>query len=247
MFTPEHRKRLRSELLARAAADARISGAAITGSAAIGREDRWSDVDLAFGIADPGAIPAVMADWTAHMYERWGALDHVDVPAGSWIYRVFLLPGTLQVDLAFVAAADFRPLAESFHLISGTAREAAPIAAPKAGSLIGMAWLFGLHARSSIERNRLWQAEYMVSGVRDYTLALACLRFGRPAAHGRGLHDLPPEVVKPFEATLVRAIDTGEIRNAFRAVIELLIREVRFVDESTAGRLEGELRSLGCG
>ena len=51
MFTPEERARLRSDLLDHASRDARISGAAITGSAAEEREDRWSDIDLAFGVA----------------------------------------------------------------------------------------------------------------------------------------------------------------------------------------------------
>src|SRR6185503_3958295 len=104
MFTPEERARLRSELLDYAAGDGRISGAAITGSAAADREDRWSDIDLAFGIADAAELPNVLSDWTAHMYDRHGALQHLDVRSGAWIYRVFLLPGTLQVDLAFVPA-----------------------------------------------------------------------------------------------------------------------------------------------
>jgi len=51
MFTPEERDRLRSDLLEHAASDPHISGAAITGSAATGHEDRWSDIDLAFGVS----------------------------------------------------------------------------------------------------------------------------------------------------------------------------------------------------
>ena len=54
MFIPEERVRLRSELLEYAATDKRISGAAITGSAANEREDRWSNIDLAFGVNDIG-------------------------------------------------------------------------------------------------------------------------------------------------------------------------------------------------
>src|ERR1035441_2747454 len=64
MFTPEERARLRSDLLAYAASDQRISGAAITGSAAAAREDRWSDIDLAFGVGEPADLPNVLADWT---------------------------------------------------------------------------------------------------------------------------------------------------------------------------------------
>ena len=110
MFTPEERARLRSDLLEYAASDQRIGGAAITGSAAAQCEDRWSDIDLAFGVGATAELPNVLADWTAHMYQQHRALHHLDVRSGGWIYRVFLLPTTLQVDLAFVSATEFRAL-----------------------------------------------------------------------------------------------------------------------------------------
>ena len=47
MFTIEQRELLRDELVAAAKGDNRITGAALTGSAAAGREDEWSDIDLA--------------------------------------------------------------------------------------------------------------------------------------------------------------------------------------------------------
>ena len=114
MFTPEERARLRSDLLERAASDHRISGAAITGSGAAGREDCWSDIDLAFGVAAGADLPAVLADWTKQMYDGHGAVHHLDVRAGSWLYRVFLLNSSLQVDLAFVPASEFRLLRKSY-------------------------------------------------------------------------------------------------------------------------------------
>src|SRR5215469_14440022 len=124
MFTPERRTQLRDQLLRDAAGDRRIGGAALTGSVAEGREDRWSDVDLAFGVAEGADLEEVLADCTKRMYERHQAVHHVDVRAGAWVYRVFLRRDTLQVDLAFVPAADFRALGPSFRMISGTAREA---------------------------------------------------------------------------------------------------------------------------
>jgi len=117
MFTPEQRARLRSELLEYAKRDQRICGAAITGSAASESEDKWSDIDLAFGLAEPADQQGALSDWTSYMYDKHVALHHLDVTAGAWIYRVFLLPGTLQVDLAFVPAAEFRPLAPTFRLV----------------------------------------------------------------------------------------------------------------------------------
>lgn len=244
MFTPEERARLRSELLDLAAGDGRITGATITGSAAAGREDRWSDIDLAFAVADEAGVADVLSDWTARLYGRHGAVHHTDIQAGAWIYRAFLLPSTLQVDLALVPAAEFRALAPSFRLMFGTAGEPRPPVSASAAGLIGLAWLYAVHVRSSIARDRLWQAEYMISGMRDQALALACLRHGLPIAHARGVDQLPAEATRGWEASLVRQLEPGELSRAFQAALDGLLREIRHADAEAAERLEAPLRSL---
>lgn len=244
MFTPEERELLCAELLERAAKDQRISGAAITGSAAAAGEDRWSDIDLAFGVKDPGELPNVLSDWTVHMYEQHAALHHLDVNAGAWIYRVFLLASTLQVDLAFVPAAEFRALAPTFRLMCGEAKEPQHGQPPPAETIIGMGWLYALHARSCIARGKCWQAEYMISGVRDNALTLACIRHGLPAAQGRGLDQLPKVVAATFEGALVRQLDAAELSRCFRVAMDGLLREIRYADEALAGRLQAALRLM---
>jgi hypothetical protein len=244
IFTTDQRDRLRSSLLRYAADDPRISGAAITGSAAAEREDRWSDIDLAFGVANGADLPKVLSDWTAHMYEQHLALHHCDIRSGAWIYRVFLLPNTLQVDLAFVPAAEFRALAPTFRLMFGVANESRHAPPPGPADLIGLGWLYALHVRSAIARQRLWQAEYMISGVRDHALALAAMRHGLPAAHARGIDALPDGVAAPFEESLVRQLDTAELSRAFRAAVSGLLSEIEHVDKELAGRLGETLKSL---
>jgi hypothetical protein len=244
MFTPDQRTRVRSDLLRYATHDQRVSGAAITGSAAADCEDEWSDIDLAFGLADPVDVQAVLSDWTSYMYKKHSAIHHVDVNAGLWIYRVFLLPDALQVDLAFVQATEFRPLAPTFLLVSGTANESRTFPAPTPGGIIGMGWLHALHARSCIARMRLWQAEYMISGVRDHALTLACIRHGLPAVHGRGIDRLPRELSKQFEASLVRHLSTPELCRAFEVAVDGFRTEVKAVDEKLGERLQQTLVSL---
>ena len=244
MFTPDERARLRSDLVAYAAADPRISGVAITGSAADGREDRWSDIDFAFGVGDAGNLPHVLSDWTAHMYDRHLALHHLDVTAGAWIYRVFLLPNTLQVDLAFVPATEFRAMAPTFRLVSGDAQEPRHAAPPAIGDIIGLGWLYALHARSCIARGKFWQAEYMISGVRDHALALACIRHGLPAIHGRGMDLLPVDVTASFKGSLVRELETTELSRAFSIAVDGLFNEIRSADANLAVRLEKTLAAL---
>ncbi len=244
MFTAEERARLRSELLDDAAGDGRIAGAAITGSAAAGREDRWSDIDLAFAVAGGAGVAEVLSDWTARLYGRHGAVHHTDIQAGAWIYRAFLLPSTLQVDLAFVPEAEFRALAPSFRLMFGTAGEPRLAPPASAAGLIGLAWLYAVHVRSSIARGRLWQAEYMINGMRDQALTLACLRHGLPTAHARGVDQLPAEATGGWEDSLVRQLEPAELSRAFQAALAGLLREIVHADAEAAERLEAPLRSL---
>jgi hypothetical protein len=241
MFSSEERSRLRSDLLEHAAKDQRISGAAITGSAAAAHEDRWSDIDLAFGVSDAAELGNVLRDWTEHMYQKHLALHHLDVKSGGWIYRVFLLSSTLQVDLAFVSSTEFRALAPTFQLVFGKAHESRYVSPPPAEDIVGLAWLYALHARSCIARRNLWQAEYMVSAIRDNALALACIRHGLPAAHGRGMDLVPAGVAAQFEGSLVRQLDTAELSRAFRVVVHGLLSEIRCVDEELARRLRDVL------
>lgn len=247
VFTTVERERLRAGLVSAAHADARIVGAAVTGSAAVGREDRWSDIDLALSVAADADRGQVLADWTDRMYREHAAVHHVDVTRGATLYRVFLLASTLQVDLAFWPAAEFGALAPTFRLLFGTANERPASPAPATAELIGMGWLYALHARSSIARGRVWQAEYMISGVRDHVLALACLRHGVPAVQGRGMDLLPPEITATLTGALVCSLDINELRRAFGVVSEALLAETARVDAGLANRLRGPLRELAAG
>src|SRR5262245_40899659 len=244
MYTPEDRERIRADLLEVAKADPRLSGGAITGSGASGREDRWSDVDLAFGVADPALLADVLADFTRRMIDRHGAVHHFDVRAGAWIYRVFLLASTLQVDLAFAPAAQFGARAPTFRLVFGKAVALPQVAPPSAESLIGWSWLCALHVRSSLARGRLWQAKHMLHAMRDQVLALACVRLGLPAREGRGMDQLPLEVTRPLEAGLVGSLEAEEIGRAFQAVTAELLDEARRTDQGLVGRIEAALLEL---
>ena len=244
MFTPDQRSQLRSNLLERAANDPRISAAAITGSAAADREDDWSDIDLAFGVADDTEVDRVLTDWTALMYDQHRALHHLDVTAGAWIYRVFLLPTTLQVDLAFVPAVEFRASGPNFRLLFGKENEPRHAPPQSPGDIIGLGWLYALHARSCIARRKLWQAEYMISGMRDHALALACIRNGLPSVHGRGIDQLPSGVEAQFRDSLVRGLDRDELSRAFQVVTLRLLNEIENVDQALAARLQEALIGL---
>lgn len=244
VFNEQQRARLREELVSSAHADSRVIAAAVTGSAAVGREDRWSDIDLALRLAADADEPGVVADWTERMYRDHDAVDHLDVYRGSTRFRVFLRADTLQIDLAFWPADEFGAIGPAFQLLFGSAGTATALPTPDAAVMIGTAWLYGLHARSAIARGRVWQAQYMIGGLRDQVLSLACLRHGLVAVQGRGHDDLPADILAPLTATLVSGLDPKHLQDAFHAAVEALLIETRYLDPDRARRLASPLRAL---
>lgn len=203
-------------MLALADEDDRVVESRIVGSLAVTGGDRFSDLDLTFSVADGVSVTSVLEDWTRRIETELGATQLFDLPAGPRIYRVFLLPGCLQMDVSFAPAADFDgPLPGP----------------PDADELFGYAIHHALRARFSIERGRMWLAEYWVSAVRDYALNLVCVRLGLPARHGRGFDDLPADALAPFEGTLVRSLDRAELLRALRVAVDALLSEGRDLPE----------------
>ena len=244
VFTPQEREQIRRELVAAAKADSRIGGAAHLGSAAIGQLDRWSDIDLALCLAPDADLNQVLADWTTRLYRDHAAVANHDVKRGDILYRVFLLDNTLQVDLSFWPINELRAVGPKFSLIFGAAGEPISVPDPDSKDLIGMAWLYGLHVRASIERSRRLQAEYMLSGMRDNVLALICKRHGVAAVQGRGLDDLSEEQKSRAAECLARSLEPVELKRAFRLTVNALLEEVRYADSGLATKLEATLNRI---
>ena len=249
VFSVQERERARGWLLERAQADARVVAGALVGAEAHGSADRWSDVDLTFGLADGASVDEVLAEWTKDLAGELDALDLFDVQVGSTVYRVFLLPGNLQVDLSFTPAAEFGARGPKFRLLFGTAVQH-PAGRPDGAFEPGTArHLFGLgvhhavRARFCIERGRPWQAEHWISGTRDQALALACRRCGLQSAYGRGFDQLPAELLAQLEPALVGSLERGELLRALGAAIEALLREAEET-RALADRLAPQLREL---
>src|SRR2546423_766517 len=88
MFTVEERERIRERLVGMGRADPRIEAAAAVGASALDGGDRWSDLDLAFGLAE--GVPILLRE-SEGVHERAARLeadlrDLVSYPAASsWL------------------------------------------------------------------------------------------------------------------------------------------------------------------
>jgi hypothetical protein len=124
-------------------------------------------------------------------------------------------------------AAEFRPAGPRFRLLFGEIAPGEPAfpAPPTAADLFGWGVIYALHARSCIERGRLWQAEHYIGAVRDHALSLACLRHGLPAVQARGYDDLPAEILTHFADTHVNTPEPEALRVSLAAVVRALLHE----------------------
>lgn len=242
MFTVEQRVELRDRILEIARGDRRVVAAAEIGSLTDGGGDRWSDLDLTFGVLDDVDLLDVLNEWTAQLTNEFAAVHIFDLPSGSTIYRVLLFPGALQVDLSLTSAAEFGPH-DPFRPIFGKVRKKEAPTPPSIGHLFGLGAHHVVRARICIERGRLWQAEYWISAIRDQALSIACARRSFSTTYGRGFDQLPSDVLDSAEASLVRSLTRDDLLQALRNAIGLLVRESREIEP--AKKLSDQLRELG--
>jgi hypothetical protein len=243
MFSIKDRNFLRDHVLKLADSDSRVVAGAVVGSLALRDGDRWSDIDLTFAVSDDYSILDVLEDWTINIVKEFNATQLFDLPSGTSIYRVFLLPGCLQFDLSFTPASSFGATGPKFKLLFGTSVEKPYPRPPAAQELFGYAVHHALRARFCIERGRYWQAEYWISETRDYALHLACLRRNLPPYQGRGFDDLPSEIHEVFHNTLVTKLTRDELLRALSCVIDGLLHEIDGVQE-LAIKVQPQLREL---
>jgi hypothetical protein len=238
VFTVEQRDALCERVMRLAHEDDRVVAGAVVGSLAVDGGDRFSDVDLTFGIADEVPVADVLEDWTRTLIDGLDAVHLVDLERGPTTYRVFLLPGALQFDLSMTSAARFRPAGPRFRLLfgetaSGDMLSAEPPLAVElfiptplvTHDLFGWGVIYALHARACIERGRVWQAEHYVGAVRDHALSLACLRQELPPVQARGYDELSAETLARFDDAHVAAAEPDALRRALVASVRALVRE----------------------
>jgi hypothetical protein len=243
MFRVEDRDRARDFVLRLASSDARVVAGAAVGSLALGPGDRWSDLDLTFAVAEEFSIFDVLEDWTRTILRELAAAHLFDLPSGPSIYRVFLLPGCLQFDLSFTPASAFGATGPRFKLLFGVSVDRPHVQPAAAREFFGHGVHHALRARVCLERERRWQAEYWISSARGCAQSLACLRRGLPALHGRGLDDLPDNVLALFAASFATSLERSELLRALGVVVQGLVREAGDAAE-LAATVEAQLQDL---
>lgn len=214
-------------MVQRASRDERICGAALVGSAATASEDEFSDIDLALRLSPSASLHSVVDDWTEWMRSEQSVVTSMDVQSDGALYRVFLLASTLQVDLSFWEHDQYGGNGRDAFVVlfgeEGVTRSAGEF---RASSALDMAWLYALHVRSALARGRVWQALYMINGLRNQLVAVWSQRAGENPSQARGIDRLAPRQLHRLEATVPFDTTIASLRAAFAAEIELLVEEI---------------------
>jgi len=150
------------------------------------------------------------------------------LPVENTIYRVFILPGCLQVDLSFSPASEFGAMGPHCKLLYGGQYEKPQHSKQHKKSqtkhqqtqeLFGYLVHHILRARFCAERNKLLQAEFWISETRNYALKLACISRGLNADYGRGFDDLPDNILSAFKNSYVKELSKDEILRVIKVLI----------------------------
>ena len=230
------RENIKELLIEKAKSDKSIISAVIFGSASKNEEDEWSDIDLGFRVSENTDIIEVCDSWTTFMKEKYTVSSTLDIYALGAIYRVFLLDSTLQIDLSFWPYDKFTIIGSSYIILFG---EAIFIDTPPTdiNRIIGMGWLYLLHARSSIARCRYWQAQQMLEELRNQIFMLKCNRLGVSYNKGKGIDYLPKNETEIISDYMPKNLSIDDLCKAFINLSELYLHETKINCENNFSKL----------
>lgn len=218
--------------------DSRVQADTVFGGTAPSEESSFSDLCLSFGVYPGAAAEDVLDDLTSAIREATGVLHHFDITADDGVCRLLLLTGGLEANLTALREPASTGT-ETALAIDESSRYS--LAQQWFSRSVGLCWHHVLRARNAIEKGCYWTAEYEISCFRNYVMGLACSRLAPGAINSRGADALPRDVRETFDQTLVRFVDSFEVRRALGVCIWIYLGEVAAIDAALARKLESAL------
>lgn len=243
MYSKEYRNKVQSSIITFAKEDVRITDCAIVGSESIGENDEWSDIDLTFGFNMEIEIPKILLDWNELMAKKFGANVLFDLAFRESIYRVYLLPNALQVDLSFTPTKHFGAITEKFKLIFGEEKNRNSKPVPKLNTIFGYAVLYALKTRCSIEREKFWQAHYFLEKFKENIMTLKCLSENLNPFDGRDYDNLSDLFLTRIQSSLIDSPNRYNLGESLKVLTEILINETKNNSEINY-KFENELKQI---
>ena len=108
LFSPQERQQILERLLVELQSDGRIAGAVVVGSAVIGFEDDYSDIDLTIAIAEGALLKPLFQEWEGRIRALFPVAAHftAEISDPEVYLHGFLLDNLLELDISFMRLAD---------------------------------------------------------------------------------------------------------------------------------------------
>lgn len=227
MYSKDYRSKVQGSIITFAEKDERITDCAIVGSESIGENDKWSDIDLTFGVHEEADISQILLDWNELMAQQFEANVLFDLAFRESIYRVYLLPNALQIDLSFTPTKHFGAITDKFKLLFGEekSRQSKPL--PEPPTIFGFAVLYALKTRCSIEREKYWQAHYYLEQFKESIMTLKCLSENLNPFDGRGYDELPDLFLDQVQSSLIASPNRHDLGESLKVLTKILIAEIK--------------------
>ena len=262
MFTHSERQGILQQLVQSLKDDNRIVGIVLVGSTAVGFADEYSDIDLIAVVDSQQSTERTFREWVSRLdsdlapiHRFVASFDEHNFLAG------FLLPGCLEIDFGVVnfdALIAKRGRWKVVYDTTGRIEEKLRSSWDKrpqeniheAGRELASVWHYVIQTVISVQRKQLWRALHNLEEVRNRGLHLAGLRRGLVVSHFREIDQLPSEIKREFEQTLVHSVTAEEILRALRWATECFFRELQAIEreaidsEQTAKRIAAAMNRL---
>ena len=244
-FTSAKRQHTLDTLLNALQTDDRIVGVVVVGSAAIGFDDEYSDIDLSVVIAPAVDVRVVFDEWHTRIYQMLPMVAHFETQYGPDNFlHGFLLENFLELDIGFLPLGTLYAKRERWQMafdrtggdiprIMQTTWVERDIPDPSTIYQRNLAsiWHYITHVSICLQREHCWRALHYLEHLRNRTVALAALRYDVNASHFREADQLPADFLAALQTTLVTQPDAVVIARGLRAAVTLYFEQARALDE----------------
>ena len=255
-YTPEERQQILDALLDALKGDGCITGVLVVGSAAVGFQDDYSDIDLSVVMATEADVEPVFRDWDGKIQALFPVVTRFETHYGpnSFLYG-FLLDSLLELDIGFLCLNNLvarRPYWQIVFDRSGqiqTIMEASLVSKPttlksaRCQQSLESIWHYIMHCAICLRREQNWRAVYYLDMVRQQTIELAGLRLGLETKNYRQVDQFPADLLLSWQQSLPSDLSPGKIMRALQTAVQCFFDEAAIWERRSGGRLTDLLQS----
>jgi len=255
LFSPSERQDILHRLLDAIQSDDRVAGVVLVGSAPVGFEDEYSDIDLSVVVEHGHDVAPVFRWWQDHMKDIIPVVHSFETEyAPNNLLCGFLLDNFLEVDIGFLCLQNLVARRERWKVafdrtgkIEGImhttwANRTSPDIRGLYLHLFDSIWHYIMHSAVCTERGQHLRALHYLEELRNRIVEVAGLHLGLETRNFRQADQLPPSLRSALEVTLVSKPERTEILRALKSATTLFFSEAQRLEKTLGLNHAGSLK-----